>query len=376
MARQGGGGRRRRSPWPDRRAGAGAARRSCPSDVPRRAKLELLDPGRRRGPVGRRRDHPGPGRLRRQPAPDPGRQHRRGPGRRRPGPDPLQRDLRGHRRHRHADRLRDAWPAPSGFELFDAVDVEEVARTAARRALTKLSARPAPVRRGAGRAGRRERRHPLPRGVRARPRGRPHREGRLGLRRARSASRWRARSSPWSTTGPWAASGAHFADRRRGPARPRATCSSRTACSPTTCGTGCGPARRAGRRRATAGARATSTCPMVRMTNTFLLAGDRGPRRDRRPDARRASTWPSSAAARSTPPTGDFVFGTTEAYLIEDGQITEPLRDANLIGNGPEVLRRIDAVANDFAMTPGHLRQGRPERARSAAARRRCGSPG
>ena len=51
--------------------------------------------------------------------------------------------------------------------------------------------------------------------------------------------------------------------------------------------------------------------------------------------------------------TGDFVFGMTEAYLIEDGKITEPLRDANLIGNGPEVLKRIDAVGNDFAMTPG-----------------------
>ena len=42
----------------------------------------------------------------------------------------------------------------------------------------------------------------------------------------------------------------------------------------------------------------------------------------------------------------------TEAYLIEDGRITEPLRDANLIGNGPEVLRHIDVVGNDFAMGP------------------------
>jgi TldD protein len=50
--------------------------------------------------------------------------------------------------------------------------------------------------------------------------------------------------------------------------------------------------------------------------------------------------------------TGDFVFGMSEAYLIEDGQITEPLREGNLIGNGPEVLARIDAVANDFAMGP------------------------
>ena len=51
--------------------------------------------------------------------------------------------------------------------------------------------------------------------------------------------------------------------------------------------------------------------------------------------------------------TGDFTFGTSEAYLIEDGKITAPLRDANLIGNGPEVLRRVDAVADDFAMMPG-----------------------
>ena len=47
---------------------------------------------------------------------------------------------------------------------------------------------------------------------------------------------------------------------------------------------------------------------------------------------------------------GDFVFGMTEAYLIEDGEITEPLREANLIGNGPQALRDIDAVGNDFAM--------------------------
>ena len=51
--------------------------------------------------------------------------------------------------------------------------------------------------------------------------------------------------------------------------------------------------------------------------------------------------------------TGDFVFGTSEAYLIEDGKVTTPLRDANLIGNGPEILRRIEAVATDFDMIPG-----------------------
>jgi TldD protein len=51
---------------------------------------------------------------------------------------------------------------------------------------------------------------------------------------------------------------------------------------------------------------------------------------------------------------GDFVFGMTEAYLIENGEITEPLREGNLIGNGPEVLKDIDLLGNDFAMgNPG-----------------------
>jgi len=92
--------------------------------------------------------------------------------------------------------------------------------------------------------------------------------------------------------------------------------------------------------------------PMVRMTNTYLLAGEEDP------DELVAQT-PSGVyvaklgGGQVNTTTGDFVFGTTEAYLIENGRITEPLRDANLIGNGPEVLRRIDAVATDFDMTPG-----------------------
>jgi TldD protein len=91
---------------------------------------------------------------------------------------------------------------------------------------------------------------------------------------------------------------------------------------------------------------------MVRMTNTFLLAGAEDP------DELIAQTPRGVYVAKLgggqvNTATGDFVFGTSEAYLIEDGKITAPLRDANLIGNGPEVLRRIDAVANDFAMMPG-----------------------
>jgi TldD protein len=112
-------------------------------------------------------------------------------------------------------------------------------------------------------------------------------------------------------------------------------------------------ARKEGRKSSGNGRRQSyQHLPMVRMTNTYLLAGKEDP------DEIVAQT-PSGVYVKKlgggqvNTATGDFVFGTTEAYLIEGGRITEPLRDANLIGNGPEVLRRIDAVATDFDMTPG-----------------------
>jgi TldD protein len=91
--------------------------------------------------------------------------------------------------------------------------------------------------------------------------------------------------------------------------------------------------------------------PMVRMTNTYLLAGEDDP-------ADIIASTPHGVyvahlgGGQVNTATGDFVFGMSEAYLIEDGRITEPLREGNLIGNGPEVLARIDAVGNDFAMGP------------------------
>ena len=52
--------------------------------------------------------------------------------------------------------------------------------------------------------------------------------------------------------------------------------------------------------------------------------------------------------------TGDFVFGMNEAYMIEGGELTEPLRRRSLIGNGPQALLDIDGVAADFDMgSPG-----------------------
>jgi TldD protein len=92
--------------------------------------------------------------------------------------------------------------------------------------------------------------------------------------------------------------------------------------------------------------------PMVRMTNTFLLPGTEDPE-ELVAQTSRGVYIAKLGGGQVNTATGDFVFGTSEAYLIEDGRITAPLRDANVIGNGPDILRRIDAVAHDFAMMPG-----------------------
>jgi TldD protein len=123
-------------------------------------------------------------------------------------------------------------------------------------------------------------------------------------------------------------------------------------------------ARKEGRPTSTNGRRETyQHLPMVRMTNTFLMNGESDPDEIVRQTPHGVYVAQLGGGQVNTA-TGDFVFGMTEAYLIENGEITEPLRDANLIGNGPEVLRNIDVVGNDFAMgwpgTCGKQGQGVP----------------
>ena len=92
--------------------------------------------------------------------------------------------------------------------------------------------------------------------------------------------------------------------------------------------------------------------PIPRMTNTYLINGTEDPDEIIRQTPYGVYCAQLGGGQVNTA-TGDFVFGMSEAYLIEDGQITAPLRTANLIGNGPDILAKIDAVGNDFAMTPG-----------------------
>jgi TldD protein len=99
------------------------------------------------------------------------------------------------------------------------------------------------------------------------------------------------------------------------------------------------------------------------MTNTFLLSGSEDPDEIVRQTPHGLYVAQLGGGQVNTA-TGDFVFGITEAYMIERGQLTDPVRDANLIGNGLAVLKDIDAVANDFAMgwpgTCGKQGQGVP----------------
>jgi len=112
-------------------------------------------------------------------------------------------------------------------------------------------------------------------------------------------------------------------------------------------------ARRAGRASSGNGRRESyQHLPMVRMTNTFLLPGEDDPEEIVAQTPYGVYVAHLGGGQVNTA-TGDFVFGMTEAYLIENGEITEPIRDANLIGNGPDVLAKIDAIGNDFDMCPG-----------------------
>lgn len=95
-----------------------------------------------------------------------------------------------------------------------------------------------------------------------------------------------------------------------------------------------------------------ASLPIPRMTNSAILPGDSDPS-DVVGDTPRGLYAKALGGGQVNPATGDFVFGVAEGYLIEDGRITTPVRGANLIGNGPQILAGIDAVASDFEVRDG-----------------------
>ena len=91
--------------------------------------------------------------------------------------------------------------------------------------------------------------------------------------------------------------------------------------------------------------------PMVRMTNTYLSPGSSTPE-DIISSVDHGVYVARLGGGQVNTASGDFVFGMVEAYMIEDGKIAAPLRDGQLVGNGPKVLQQIEAVGNDFEMGP------------------------
>jgi TldD protein len=92
--------------------------------------------------------------------------------------------------------------------------------------------------------------------------------------------------------------------------------------------------------------------PMPRMTNTMMLNGDKT--HDEIIASVKHGLYAANFGGGQVDITsGKFVFSTTEAYLIEDGKITCPVKGATLIGNGPEALMRVSMIGNDMALDPG-----------------------
>jgi TldD protein len=92
--------------------------------------------------------------------------------------------------------------------------------------------------------------------------------------------------------------------------------------------------------------------PMPRMTNTFMLAGEDAPE-DIIRSVDRGLYAVSFGGGQVDITSGKFVFSASEAYLIEGGIVGRPVRDATLIGNGPDVLTRITHVGSDLALDEG-----------------------
>jgi TldD protein len=92
--------------------------------------------------------------------------------------------------------------------------------------------------------------------------------------------------------------------------------------------------------------------PMPRMTNTFMLAGDSTPDEIIR-SVKRGLYAVTFGGGQVDITSGKFVFSASEAYLIEDGKLTRPVKGATLIGHGPEILTRVTMVGNDLKLDEG-----------------------
>lgn len=92
--------------------------------------------------------------------------------------------------------------------------------------------------------------------------------------------------------------------------------------------------------------------PMPRMTNTYMLAGQHDPQEMIR-SVKKGLYAVNFGGGQVDITSGKYVFSATEAYLIEDGRVTAPVKGATLIGNGPETMQKVRMIGNDLALDAG-----------------------
>lgn len=92
--------------------------------------------------------------------------------------------------------------------------------------------------------------------------------------------------------------------------------------------------------------------PMPRMTNTYMLNGDKDPAEIIK-SVKKGLYAANFGGGQVDITSGKFVFSAAEAYMIEDGKITYPVKGATLIGNGPDVLTRVSMIGNDMSLDSG-----------------------
>jgi TldD protein len=92
--------------------------------------------------------------------------------------------------------------------------------------------------------------------------------------------------------------------------------------------------------------------PMPRMTNTYMLAGDKDPK-EILASVKRGLYAVNFGGGQVDITSGKFVFSASEAYLIEDGKVGKAVKGATLIGNGPDAMTKISMIGNDLALDGG-----------------------
>ena len=92
--------------------------------------------------------------------------------------------------------------------------------------------------------------------------------------------------------------------------------------------------------------------PMPRMTNTFMLAGDKDPK-EIIASVKKGLYAVNFGGGQVDITSGKFVFSASEAYMIENGKVTYPVKGATLIGNGPDAMNRVEMIGNDLSLDSG-----------------------